>query len=132
MVAQLNLARLGVYKCSLGKTLNSAQVQILKGDRYTKGLRASVRAMWKALGRHHGFTATSAAQRWTFYRGVEREVMDVVVSQCSGRVFREHDGLRTDTAVDVGAVQAVVKARTGYEIVLSSKYTEKVSARSFQ
>ncbi len=118
--AMINLARLGGKVCMISSILNREQIQKLRDDQYTKRLRASVKLMWKFLARKHKFK-NDGVERWAFYRLLERRVMDIVVSQCQGRVFREHDGFRTDKAVDISAVEAVVKMKTGYDIVLSNK-----------
>lgn len=122
ITAMINVAKLGGRKCTISGLLNANQINALRTDKYTIGLRASVKLMWSFLARKYRFN-NNGSERWAFYRKLERDVMDVVVEQCSGRVFREHDGLRTDKPVDVSAVQSVVKQKTGYEIRLDCKYT---------
>lgn len=124
VTAMINLAHLGFKHCSLNRVLTRAQIEVLADDKYTIGLRATLKLMWNFLGRAHRFKPTGA-NRWKLYRAIERQVMDVVVEQCAGRVFREHDGLRTDTPVDIRTVAEVVKQRTGFDIKLAYNHHPK-------
>jgi hypothetical protein len=121
ITALFNGARLNYQRCSIAKLLNSNQIGILRKDNYTKQLRSTIKLMWKYLGRSERIMV-NGKNRWAVYRRLERQVMDVVVQCCEGRVFREHDGLRTDTMVDIVKIVGVVKNNTGYEIAFSYKY----------
>lgn len=123
LVSLFNHAKLSPIKCRITEILTRRQIDVLRNDKTIKGLRSAIKYMWRFLARKHKFKNTGA-NRWKFYRAIERTVMDVVVSCCTGRVFREHDGLRTDTPLDVSYVIGEVQTRTTYSVSIAQQESE--------
>lgn len=66
----------------------------------------------------------TGSQKWCFYFSQERKILDAIVDELSRggiRHFTEHDGFRTDRAVDPRMVEKAVLLSTGFSIKLKSE-----------
>ncbi len=95
----------------------------LQVDRDIRTLRSAVRIAWRILQRKLKMDFRTGRDKWHLYFILERRVLDAIkveLERQNRKYFTEHDGFRTDAAIDVTAMINQVKAATGYEIKIST------------
>ena len=112
---------------------DARRVKLLKDDAFLTGLRQDIGACWKAIEPQIGYCykkdrsgrmrkqVLRPKQKWARYFRLERQVMKVVrdyLSTGQEKFFLEHDGVRTQSRVEMNEVIAQIRAKTGFELAL--------------
>jgi len=99
---------------------NDARLTQLREDIKTcwKAIEPSMPAMQNAKGRK---LPLNSRRKWNRYFELERRVLNVVraeLQQAGIKCFLEHDGWRSDTALDLMQLEEIVYKETGYRITI--------------
>ena len=95
ITALFNGAQLSNAYTSIGKLLTNEQLALLKQDKFVTALRDEIKTIKKTLS-----IGGDTKKLWDTYFETELTVMDTALASHSGKVFRVHDGLYTDTPLN--------------------------------
>ncbi|WP_186108511.1 hypothetical protein [Burkholderia gladioli] len=125
-------ARLGASKeFALFKLVgfDRQKVTALQNDTRLTKLRENIKACWKAIEPTMPVAHTdkgrklplNSRRKWNRYFELERQVLNVIraeLKRAGAKCFLEHDGWRSDTAIDLKLMEDLVLQKTGYQITL--------------
>lgn len=124
-------ANLGAnYKFDLFHVLgkDKEKVELLRENPLLTALREDIGRCWKviqaAMPEAFELDVTEARQsqlKWRLYFQLERQVLNAICSELQRlgvKHFKEHDGFRTDTEIDMCSVEAQVLSSTGFSVSL--------------
>jgi hypothetical protein len=125
-------ARLGASKeFALFKLVgfDRKKITILQNDARLTQLREDIKVCWKAIAPTMPVAHTDKGRKlplnsrckWNRYFELERQVLNVIRSELDNagvKCFLEHDGWRSDTAIDSKQMEDMVFQETGYRITL--------------
>lgn len=90
-----NGAQLTNNYTAIGKLLTKEQLDILRKDAFVSELRSEIKSVTKTLA-----VGGDKSRVWDKYFEAELAVMDTAIASHTGKVFRMHDGLYTDTPLN--------------------------------
>jgi len=93
-------------------------LEALKSDERVQELLRAIKACWTRITER---VQIEKADRWALYFREERRILDAVREYCAENgvaIFTLHDGWRTNRELDVPAVQARIKEKTGYDVTI--------------
>lgn len=120
-----NGARLAANSyCSAFALLGSdrSKMELLQNDAEVAQLRSAIKRLWRRVAeRSRTHTFSTGSEKWQFYFGLEKMVMDVVrrvLDEQGIKHFDEHDGFRTDRPIDLDQLKARIKSDTPVHFVV--------------
>lgn len=99
------------------------KMELLQQDREVRRLRTAVKLMWGQLQRKMRKDLSNGKLKWGLYFHHERMVLDVIkdyLGRTGNRHFTEHDGFRTERAVDLVELSMLIHARTGLRLTVKA------------
>lgn len=119
------------------------KMNALRDDTWLTALREEIRACWRAIGnarviprkrdKRGRLMPLSCGAKWHYYFGLERLVLDEILEYLAERdirFFPEHDGFRTNTPVDMKAIEAQVSGGLGFSIRIAHEDDAPDSSQS--
>jgi hypothetical protein len=105
------------------------KITTLQNDVRLTNLREDIRVCWKAIEPTMPIARTdtgrklplTSRRKWTRYFELERRVLNVIRAELKNagvKCFLQHDGWRSDTAIDLNHMEDLVIRETGYRITL--------------
>lgn len=100
----------------------------LKEDTWFQDLSRDIKKIWDTIKIHEGFSRLNSRQKWSIYFREEMRVMRGVhrfLEKNSIQYFHEHDGWRSNQAVDIYQLKNAILRSSGYRIEFDYEIFER-------
>jgi hypothetical protein len=119
-----NGARLAATPYCAAYRLIGSKMQLLQADPEVRLLRVAIKSMWTLIGRKSRTSVRQSKGKWALYFNYERQVLDIITAalrEQNIKFFTEHDGFRTNLAVNTSAIEQVIRDQMKLFVTINIK-----------